>query len=212
MDVLKELNALSIYKPLSEAEVRSIVGAPRILQALAQNKSVPFAQFFSKKVSGSEPRNAIFFTGIIILAALMLGNLNALASLITLFFLITYGMLNLVVFIQQSMKVISFRPTFKVPRLVPLTGALGCLFVMFLIDPFFSIIGIVTIIGLYIWLTRKGLNANWGDLRGGIFLALAEQASRIAANFPKHKIAWKPDILQSESNIYVPSRLTLKVL
>jgi hypothetical protein len=28
MDVLKELNALSIYKPLSEAEVRSIVGAP----------------------------------------------------------------------------------------------------------------------------------------------------------------------------------------
>lgn len=190
----------------------SIVGAPRILQALAQNKSVPFAKFFSKKVSSNEPRNAIIFTGVIILVSLMLGNLNALASLITLFFLITYGMLNLVVFIQQSMKVISFRPTFKIPRFVPLFGALSCLFMMFLIDPFFSIIGIITIIGLYVWLTRRGLNANWGDLRGGIFLALAEQASRIAANFPKHKIAWKPDVLLpiEDAKVWANSLLFLR--
>ncbi len=190
----------------------SIVGAPRILQALAQNKSVPFAKFFSKKVASNEPRNAIVFTGAIILISLMLGNLNALASLITLFFLITYGMLNLVVFIQQSMKVISFRPTFKIPRFVPLFGALSCLFMMFLIDPFFSIIGIITIIGLYVWLTRRGLDANWGDLRGGIFLALAEQASRIAANFPKHKIAWKPDVLLpiEDAKVWANSLLFLR--
>jgi solute carrier family 12 sodium/potassium/chloride transporter 2 len=173
----------------------SIVGAPRVLQAMAVNKSVPFSKFFSKRIKAGEPRNAIMFSGIIILIALVLGNLDALASLITMFFLITYGTLNFVVFLHQSMKVISFRPTFKVPRFVPLTGALGCMFVMLLIDPFFSLIAIITIILLYGWLTRRGLQANWGDLRGGMFLALAEQASRLAAKFPRHKIAWKPDIL-----------------
>ncbi len=173
----------------------SILGAPRILQALAEQKTVPFSELFAKKTKTNEPRNAIFFTGFIIVLALVLGNLNALATLITMFFLITYGMLNLVVFIQQSMKIISFRPTFKIPRFVSLFGAIGCTFMMFLINPVFSAVAILVIVLLYLWLTRKGLEADWGDIRGGMFLVLAERASRIAARFPRHQISWKPDLL-----------------
>jgi amino acid transporter len=173
----------------------SMVGAPRILQALAEHNTVPFSRFFAQKSANNEPRNANFVTSGIIAVAILLGNLNALASLITMFFLITYGTLNLVVFIQQSMKIISFRPTFKIPRIVPLTGALSCIFIMFLINPVFSIVAIFTIIVLYIWLARKGLKAEWGDIRGGMFLRLAEQASRIAARYPRHQISWKPDLL-----------------
>ncbi len=173
----------------------SILGAPRILQALAEQKTVPFSEAFAKKTKTNEPRNAIFFTGFIIVLALVLGNLNALATLITMFFLITYGMLNLVVFIQQSMKIISFRPTFKIPRFVSLFGAIGCIFMMFLINPVFSAVAILVIVLLYLWLTRKGLEADWGDIRGGMFLVLAERASRIAARFPRHQISWKPDLL-----------------
>ncbi len=173
----------------------SIMGAPRILQALAQQQTIPFNRFFAQKSKRNEPRNAMLFTGIIIIVALFLGEFNALAALITMFFLITYGTLNLIVFIQQSMNIISFRPTFKVPRFVSLYGALGCMFIMFLINPVFSIVALVVIVALYVWLTRKGLKANWGDIRGGMFLALAEHASRIAAKFPRHHVAWKPDIL-----------------
>lgn len=173
----------------------SIIGSPRVLQALAEHKSFPGYNFFAKKTENNEPRNAVIFTGGVILIALITGNLNALASLITLFFLITYGMLNLVVFIQQGMKIISFRPTFKIPRVVPFIGAAGCIFVMLLIDPVFSIIAIILIIAIYGWLTRKGLTAEWGDIRGGMFVVLAEYASRIAQKFPRHQVAWKPDIL-----------------
>lgn len=173
----------------------SIVGAPRVLQALAEQKTVPFSGFFAARTKNLEPRNAILFTGLAIEAAILLGNLDALATLITLFFLITYGMLNLVVFIQQSMKIISFRPTFKIPRFVSLLGALGCLFTMFLINALFSVIAIFTILSLYVWLERKGLQSNWGDIRGGVFLAIAERASRVAARFPRHQISWKPDLL-----------------
>ena len=173
----------------------SMVGAPRVLQALAEQKTIPFNRIFSRKTLQNEPRNAIIFTGITIELALILGNLDFLAALITMFFLITYGMLNLVVFIQQSMNIISFRPTFKVPRFVPLLGALGCLAIMFLINPVFSLIAIVSIVSLYFWLERRGLSSKWGDIRGGLFLVLAERASRISMRYPRHQVTWKPDLL-----------------
>ena len=173
----------------------SMLGAPRVLQALAEQRTVPLYKIFAAKTKKNEPRNAIIFTGIIIEVALITGNLDYLASLITMFFLVTYGMLNLVVFIQQSMKIISFRPTFKIPRSVPFVGAVSCVLIMFLINPIFSIVAITTIVALYIWLERRGLHAKWGDIRGGLFLVLAERASRLSRKFPRHQISWKPDLL-----------------
>ncbi len=173
----------------------SIMGAPRILQALAEHKIVPLHDLFSKKTDGGEPRNAALFTGAVVVLALIPGNLDILATLITMFFLITYGMLNLVVFIQQSMKIISFRPTIRIPQFVSLFGAVGCIFMMFLINAVFSTVAIIIIILLYFWLTRKDLHSEFGDIRGGMFLALAERASRVAAKYPRHQISWKPDLL-----------------
>jgi amino acid transporter len=174
----------------------SMVGAPRILQALAHQKTVPFYKPLSKKTAKNEPRNAIIFTGLVIELALITGNLDMLASLITMFFLVTYGMLNAVVFIQQSMKIISFRPTFRIPRLVPLIGALGCIAIMFLINPMFSFVAICVIIALYVWLERRGLEKQGsGDIRGGLFLAIAQRLSYLAAKFPRYQITWKPDLL-----------------
>jgi amino acid transporter len=173
----------------------SMLGAPRMLQAMAEQRIVPFHQTLSFKSRSNEPRYAAYFTGGAILAALVMGNLDVLASLITMFFLITYGTLNLVVFLQQNMKIISFRPTFKIPPFVPLLGAVGCIFMMFLINPIFSIVALVTIVVFYIWLTRRGLEAPEGDIRGGLFLALAERASRLADKFPRHQVTWKPDFL-----------------
>ena len=173
----------------------SMLGAPRILQALAEQKTVPLSKAFSRKAKNNEPRNAIIFTGSMIIIALVLGNLNFLATLITMFFLITYGMLNLVVFIQQSMKLISFRPTFRVPRIIPLLGAVGCISMMLLINTVFSVVAFIIIAMIYIWLERMGLKSNWGDIRGGMFLAIAERFSRMAMKFPRHQITWKPDLL-----------------
>ncbi len=186
---------LGILAATFSSALGSMIGAPRILQALAVQKTVPFSNFFKIKASNNEPRNAIIFTAVIVELSLVFGNLDALAALITMFFLITYGVINLVVFIQQSMKIISFRPAFKIPQFVSLTGALGCLFIMFLINPLFSLVGFIIIVVLYFWFGKRGLKAEGGDIRGGMFLVLAERASRIADKFPRHQISWKPDLL-----------------
>ncbi len=203
---------LGIMGATLSSALGSMLGAPRILQALAQQKTVPFHRFFAARTASGEPRNSILFSGFIIMAALLLGNLDFLAALITMFFLITYGMLNLVVFIQQSMKIISFRPTFKIPKIIPLFGAIGCFVIMLLINPLFSVVAIITIIGLYLWLEKQGLRSNWGDIRGGLLLAIAERASQIAKQFPKHQITWKPDLLVPIDNpmIWAGSLLFIK--
>lgn len=173
----------------------SMLGAPRLLQALAEQKTVPFHRILAARTATNEPRNAIIVTGVFIEIALLTGNLDYLASLITMFFLITYGTLNLVVFLQQSMKIISFRPTVKIPRFVSFYGAATSIFMMFLINPIFGLIALFIIIMLYIWFVRRGLESEWGDIRGGLFIILAERAARLAEKFPRHQISWKPDLL-----------------
>ncbi len=189
------LVTIGILAATFSSALGGMVGAPRIIEALAANHTIPFPKFFTKKSKSGEPRNAIIFTGFLILIPLLLGDFNALATLITMFFLVTYGILNLVVYIQQSMNLISFRPTFKIPKFVPLIGFTGSMFIMFLINAIFGLIAILTIVGIYIYLTHQGLKSNWGDIRGGMFLAIAEKASHIANKFPKHQVVWKPDIL-----------------
>lgn len=173
----------------------SMVGAPRILQALAKDKTVYASSLFSKVTKKGEPRNAILLTGILIVSVLFVGDLNTLASLITMFFLITYGMINLVVFLHQSLGLISFRPTFKVRLFVPLFGALSCGLIMVLINPAFTAVSIVIIVVLYFLLAKKGMKNKGGDLRGGMFLMLAEAVCEVADRFPRHHVAWKPDLL-----------------
>ena len=190
----------------------SMVGAPRILQALAEQKTIPFYKIFSVKSKNNEPKNSIIFSGIIVEICLIAGNLDYLAVLITMFFLITYGMLNFVVFLQQSMKIISYRPTFKIPKIIPLIGAISCLFIMFLINSIFSIISLTIIIILYVALERKGLKSQWGDLRSGMFIVLAERASRIAMKFPRNQISWKPDLVVpiDDPNVWAGSLMLIK--
>lgn len=178
----------------------SLVAAPRVMRALALHNILPFSEYFSKVSDDGEPRQAMYFAGgigfIAMLAALAGGGLDAIAGIITMFFLITYGMLNVVVLIEQTLNTISFRPTFSVPRVVPFIGMLGCTFVMFLINPFFSLVAIVLVLGIYVYLARRQLAVLDSDVRSGLFESVAEWAvkrTRELQSAPER--TWKPVIL-----------------
>ncbi len=174
----------------------SIVGAPRILQALGDHRIFPGGEFLSRLAGNGEPRNAILITGGIVIASLMVRDLNTIAPLITMFFLITYMMINLVVLIEQRMDMISFRPTFPVPRFVPLIGTVGCLFTMFIINPTFGLISIAFVIAAYIYLTNRKLVVPYGDMRSGLFVSLAEWAAKRVSLLPEdNERAWKANLL-----------------
>ena len=174
----------------------SIVGAPRILQALAEHKIMPKSAWLAGRSSSGEPRNAMLFTGALVLAALMLRNLNAIAPLITMFFLITYAMINLVVLLEQSLRLVSFRPLFRIPRLVSFIGSAGCIFAMFIVNPIFGAIALIVVILLHAYLVRKHLKAPYGDVRSGLFAALAEWAVKRIESLAGPRVkTWKANLL-----------------
>ncbi|HEX6386308.1 MAG TPA: amino acid permease [Anaerolineae bacterium] len=178
----------------------SLVAAPRVMQALALHGILPFSRVFVKETESGEPRQAMIATGVLGLAALVSGlaggGLDAIAGVITMFFLITYGMLNVVVLIEQTLNMVSFRPTLQVPRIVPFIGMVGCIFVMFLINPGFSLVAVILVLVLYGYLARQHLKALESDVRSGLFSSVAEWSVVKASSMPAApERTWKPVVL-----------------
>ncbi|MCF8246035.1 MAG: amino acid permease [Saprospiraceae bacterium] len=175
----------------------SLVGAPRILQALGQNNIL----FMNKKLASTdkkgEPKFALYFTTVIVLLSLLLRDLNAIAPLLTMFFLITYAMINVVVLVEQGLGQISFRPTLKVPIIVPLLGAIGCFFVMFIINATVGLVSIALVLAMYVYLSKqKNLETEEGDTRSGMFNSLAEWSAKVVSRLPEaSERAWQPNLL-----------------
>ncbi len=176
--------------------IASIVGAPRILQALGSHRVLPYGDRLARLSRRGEPRTAIWVSGAIALAALLVRDLNAIAPLITMFFLITYAMINVVVLIEQRLGLLSFRPTMRIPRFVSLAGTLGCFFAMFIINPVFSLVVAGVAVATYSVLLRRHLRAPFGDSRSGLFVAVAEWAAKKVSVLPdSSERAWKPNLL-----------------
>ncbi len=180
----------------------SMVGAPRILQALGKHNILPRSQWLSTRAADGEPRNAIVLTATIAFLALMLRDLNVVAPLITMFFLITYMMINVVVFFEQSLDLVSFRPLLRIPRIVSFIGIVGCSFAMFIINPVFSLLALAMVFGAYVLMARRSLDAPYGDVRSGMFVSIAEWAAKKVWDLPEmQERAWKPNLLVGATDI-----------
>lgn len=178
------------------ATLSSLVASPRVLQALAAHGITPFSQTLAKR-QGGEPRNAMVVTGLIVLAALLLGDLDTIAQILTLFFLVIYFMVNLVLLIEQRLGLISFRPLFPIPHWVPLIGALACISAILIISPLGGLLAVTVALGIYLYLNYRHLETPWETVHSGIFTEIANWAARkvITEESGSFKRSWKPDLV-----------------
>ncbi len=173
----------------------SIVGAPRILAALGKDRVLPGGQWLSHTQNG-EPRRAMLITGAIVLAGLMTRGLNTVAPLITMFFLIAYAVINLVMIAESTLGLMSFRPTLRIPIVVPVLGAVGCVFAMFIVNPSFSLMAVAMVAVIYFSIMWRGRLPRTGTVRSGVFIAFAEwAASKVIELDMSSERAWKPNLL-----------------
>ena len=174
----------------------SLIAAPRILMAMGQDRLIPLSRFLAiRSRKRGEPQLALVFTGGLVLSSFLLWDLNAIASLLTMFFLITYGTINLAVFIEKLVGSPSFRPSFKIPLFVPFLGGIWCSMIMFLINETFAIIAYLLVAIVYLIEMRRNLKSSWGDVRSGFFNMVAEWASKTAAKLPQGQKNWKPNFM-----------------
>jgi solute carrier family 12 (sodium/potassium/chloride transporter), member 2 len=173
----------------------TFIAAPRLLQTMANKSLFPGSKYLNVGDSGV-PHKAILLTSIPILVALAVANLNSVAQVITMFFLIAYAIVNIVVFIEQSIGLVSFRPTLSIPRFVPLYGAVASLVFMFLINVVAGFVALIFVFLSYLYLVRRKLTSTEGDIRSGLFIAFSEWAARKVLLLPEStKHTWKPNIL-----------------
>lgn len=171
----------------------SIMGAPRIMQAVAKDRIAPF--FFSKGFGASnEPRNALLLTFIIAQAGILIGDLNTIARIVTIFFIITYGFLN-ITYTVESWASSDFRPSFKIPRIVSIIGALACIIVMIQLDIMALGIAIVVLLALFFYLKNKELKLHSGDTLSSIWLSLVKTGLLKLARSNFNSRNWRPNVI-----------------
>ena len=130
--------------------IGSILVAPRTLQALGTDHSLPAGKFnrFVAKGRGetSEPFNATLMTSLIALVFVALGNVNEVAQIISMFFMVTYGSICLISFLYHFGADPSYRPVFRSRWYISLIGFVICLWLMFKISTPYAIASILIMI------------------------------------------------------------------
>ncbi len=174
----------------------SLVGSSRILFAMGQHRVLPYSNFIEGESANGQPRNAMIVTGIMIFVTMLLRDLNAVAPLVTLFFLITYAMINIVVIIEQNLGLISYRPVFKVKKWIPWVGLSSSVFAMFIINPTISLLTISIVFIVYWFLSRQHIETPFEDVRSGLFVSFAEWAAKHTWGMKSmQQRAWKPNLM-----------------
>lgn len=187
---------LGVWGATLSSAMGSMLGAPRVLQALARDGVLPkYLRWLGKGTREDDtPRIGTIFTMGVALIAVYFGNLNIIAPILTMFFLATYGMLNVSAGIEKFVGSPSFRPVLKVHWGISLLGFFGCVGVMLLINPLATGVATVFLVIVFIWLERRGLRSTWGDVREGIWLSLIRLGLLNLKSVidPKN---WRPHIL-----------------
>lgn len=170
-----------------------ILGGPRILQAMSVDKITP--KLFSKGVGkGNEPRNALLLTVLIAEGGVLIGELEIIATILTVFYLAAYGFINLSFFLE-SWASADFNPSFKVNKWFGLIGFVATFTVMSQISILAMIMAFIIIGGIYIFLNNRQIALGTGDIWQSVWSTVVKKGLRKMEATNDHKRNWKPNIL-----------------
>ena len=197
-----------IAATLSSA-MASFLGAPRILQSLAADRIFPFLVPFAKGFGpSSNPRRGVLLSAGIAYATVAWGQLNLIAPVVSMFFLVSYGLLNYATYYEARSQSPSFRPRFRYfNKWLSLAGALACLGVMLAIDITAGIVAVAVLFGIFQYLRRTAGPARWADSRRSHHLQLIREHLLASAAAPEHARDWRPQILAFSDNSQRRSQL-----
>lgn len=188
------LVSLGIWGATISSAMNNLVGAPRTVKALADDRILP--QWIGQE-SGKfrEPRIASFVTFIIAACCTLLGDVNTLAGILSMFFLTAFGAVNLIAGLEGMVGNPSWRPSFRTPWQLSLIGSALSLFAMLMINPGAAIVAISACILIYIYMRKKGVNAHWNDMRKSLLSFFARASIYRIEDFDEDPKTWRPHIL-----------------
>ncbi len=200
------MNRVALIPPLIVAGVvaatlssamASFMGAPRILQSLAGDRLFRILLPFAKGAGPRHnPRRGVLLAGAIALATISLGQLDLIAPVVSMFFLISYGLINYATFFEARAASPSFRPRFRFfHRHLSLLGALACLGAMLAIDLAAGLVAVALLFAIYEYLRRTAPQSRWADGRRSYHTQRVRAHLVAAAGEAEHPRDWRPNML-----------------
>ncbi|CAG0923227.1 unnamed protein product, partial [Notodromas monacha] len=178
------------------AGMQSLTGAPRLLQAIAKDEIIPFLRPLAVSSANGEPRRALFLTWMICQVSVLIGNLDNITPLLSCFFLMCYGFVNLACALQTLLRTPNWRPRFKYYHWsLSLIGLGLCASVMFMCSWYYALCSIGLAILIYKYIEYRGAEKEWGDGIRGIALSAARYSLLRLEEGPPHTKNWRPQIL-----------------
>lgn len=189
--------------------IGSIIVAPRTLQALGQDNILPSQKandFVSKNQEGTtEPINSTLITAVIAFGIVLINDVDKVAGIISIFFMITYGAICIISFFEHFAADPSYRPVFRSRWYLSLLGAVLCIGLMFLMNPVYSIIGILFMVIIFIMVT-KGQDGKQGMtvIFQGVISQLSRRLQVFLQKVEKEQTEehWRPSIICISSDSF----------
>jgi amino acid transporter len=200
------MGSIAAFGPLIDAGViaatlssamASFLGAPRILQSLATDRIFPSLVFFAKgEGPSSNPRRGVMLSLAIALVTIALGDLNVIAPVVSMFFLISYGLLNYATYYEARAQSPSFRPRFRFfNKRLSLFGGIGCLAVMVAINPVAGLGSALIMYAVYRYLHMRERPERWADAARSHYFQRAKESIAAMTGEVEHARSWRPQII-----------------
>ncbi|WP_456438264.1 amino acid permease [Psychroserpens sp.] len=170
-----------------------ILGGPRILQAMSIDKVTPTI-FGKGKGTNNEPVNALFLAFIIAEIGILIGELDIIARVVSMFYLTAYGFINISFFLESWANP-DFRPSFKVKRWIGLLGFIACFVVMFKLDMMAMIAALAVISAMYFGLQRKEVKLQSNDVWKSVWENVVNKGLKKIDAQVEENSNWNPNII-----------------
>ncbi len=197
----KWLIPLGLAAATISSALGSIMVAPRTLQAIARDRVIPMRAlnvWLSRgKGPNDEPFNASVVTLLIAGAFVLMGGLDAVAQIISMFFMVTYGSLCLISFLQHFAADPSYRPRFRSRWYLSLFGAVACFGLMFFMNAAYALVALVLMIGLYALLVAYNPDKRTlAVIFQGVIFQLSRQLQVYLQKAKKERTgSWRPSVI-----------------
>jgi len=152
-----------IFAATFTSALASLVGGPRILQKFSEDHIITIFDVFAIVSEDGTPYRAYALTFVIGVGCICIGDLLFVAPLISQFFLIVYGMINLSVFQLEMNPSPSWRPSFRsYNKYTALIAFICCVAVMFASDWLSALIAWVIAAIIYQYTKMFPADVDWG--------------------------------------------------